>query len=165
MAKTLKNTSKKDWEDGIVEFSFEGVDYAVEVAKLTVKNLTPLEVKVKLNLIPAKFAYWSSLKNKAEQELDSLSEDFNMWMADKYDDLDIDKKTESWKKNQIILQNVGEYKNWKEVIRNLKYVVNQLGTIVSAYNMMTWTLREIARVMYAEYINIEAAGSGSLKDF
>lgn len=165
MAKTLKNTNKEDWKDGVVEFSFEGVDYAVEVAKLTIKNLTPLEVKEKLNTIPAKFAYWSSLKNKAEQKLDSISEDFNMWMAEKYDDLDAEKKTENWKKNQIILQNVGEYKDWKEVIRNLKYVVNQLGTIVSAYNTMTWTLREIAKVMYAELLNVEATGSGSLKDF
>ena len=163
--KTVKGTKKEDWKEGIVEFSFGGVDYAMKVAKLNLKNLTPLEVKENLNTIPAKFAYWSTIKNDIEQTIESVNEDFNVWMAEMYEDLEGEKKTENWKKNQVILRNVDEYKEWKSKLNALHYANKQVDVIVKSYNIMTWTLREIARVIYAELSNIEATGSGSLNKF
>lgn len=161
----MENTTKKDWKEDVIEFSFQGVDYSMEVAKLNLKNLTPLEVKEKLNTIPAKFAYWASMKNDIEQTIESVTEDYNIWMAEKYDELEGEKKTENWKKNQVILRNVEDYKQWKAKLAGLHYANKQVDVIVKSYNMMTWTLREIARVIYAELSNIEATGSGSLNNF
>jgi hypothetical protein len=99
-----------------------------------------------------------------EREIEEMEEDFEVWFQKLYMDIDAEypKKTEGWKKSKVLLENADEYRNQKKKLRDVKDVNKKISVIVSSYNTMTWTLREIARLTYAEMSNIEIRGRGTL---
>jgi hypothetical protein len=164
MAKSLK-----DWTEDRVDFTFKGQKFSEPVvANVMMRDMSVEEIKQLLNEVPARQSYWKSMAVGIEREIADLEEDFEIWFQECYMDVDTEygKKTESWKKSKIILDNTEEYKRRKAEIRDLQDVGKKIGVITGGYNTLTWTLREIARLTYQEIAGLNGApkASGSLAD-
>jgi hypothetical protein len=101
-----------------------------------------------------------------EREIADMEEDYESWFQKAYMDVDTEygKKTEGWKKSKVMLDNAEEYRKRRAAVRDLQDINKKINVLVTGYNTMTWTLREIARLTYMEMSNIELRGKGSLSD-
>ena len=73
-------------------------------------------------------------------------------------------KSDTLKKNMVVLDNVKEYREWQRKIRDLEDTSKKVGVITTGFNTLTWTLQSIAKLTCAEMSNIEAHGKSSLAD-
>ena len=165
MAKTLKGTTAEEWRSNKVTFKYKGKAYNAPVKdNLYLLDLSVTEIKDHLNEIPGRLSYWKTLQVQVEREIFNMSEDFEVWFQTCYMDVDVEfgKKTEGWKKSKVMLENAEEYRTRRSALRDLQDVNSKISVLVNGYNTMTWTLREVARLTYAEMSNIELRGKGSL---
>lgn len=165
MAKSLKGTTAEEWRSHRVEFTYKGKSYNAPIEdNLVLSDLSVTEIKGHLNELPARLSYWKSLQVQVEREIADLEDDFEAWFQRSYMDVDreFEKKTEGWKKSKVMLENAEEYRTRRSAVRDLQDVNKKLGVLVTGYNTMTWTLREIARLTHAEMSNIELRGRGTL---
>jgi len=164
---SLKGATIEEWRSHVVEFKYKGKAYNAPIDNnFTLPDLSVDEVKDHLNEIPGRMSYWKSFQVQVERELADLDEDFEIWFQTCYMGLDVEysKNTETWKKSKVMLDNSVEYRTRKAAIRDLQDVNKKIAVLVSGYNAQTWTLREIARLTYAEMSNIEVRGRGSLSN-
>jgi hypothetical protein len=124
------------------------------------------EIKEHLNEIPGRLSYWKSFQVHVEREIATMEDDYELWFQQAYMNVDAEygKKTEGWKKSKVLLENTDDYRLYRAAIRDLQDINKKINVLVTGYNTMTWTLREIARLTYAEMSNIELRGSGSLSN-
>ncbi len=165
--KTLKGTTVEEWRSHKVSFIYKGKAYNEPVTnRLYLPDLSVTEIKDRLNEIPGRLSYWKSLQVRVEREIFDMEEDFEQWYQRAYMDVDAENKsrTENWKKSKVMLDNAEEYRIRRAALRDMKDVNSDLSVLVTGYNTMTWTLREIARLTHAEMSNIELRGRGSLAD-
>jgi hypothetical protein len=168
--KSLSDVHIEDWREKEVSFRYKGKTYSVSTDdNLVLKTLSVSEIKNHLNSLPAKFAYWKDFQVQVERELSEAVEEYEVWFNEMYMDVDreFEKKTEGWKKSRVALDNLQEYRSRKAVLRDLEDVNKKIGVLVSSYNTMTWTLREVARLTGIEMSNLDIPirGKGSLSDF
>lgn len=163
--KTLKGTTVEEWRSYKVTFKYKGKAYNAPIENnLFLPDLSSGEIKDHLNEIPGRLSYWKALQVQVEREVMDMEDDFEQWSQQCYMDIDVDygKKTEGWKKSKVMLENAEEYRTRRSAIRDLQDVNKKISVLVTGYNTMTWTLREIARLTYMEMSNIELKGKGSL---
>jgi hypothetical protein len=166
MAKSLKGIENID-----ITFTYKGKKYfAPVVDSMFLKDMSVGEIKDNLNEIPARASYWKTFLVSLERSIEEKEEDFEIWFQQKYMDVDTEygKKTEGFKKSKVMLENVDEYRKMKSGLRDLKDITKKINILVSGYNTKTWTLREIARLTYAEISGLSASSlksKGSLSDF
>ena len=166
--KTLKGTTAEDWRAHSIEFRYKGKSYNVPIkSNFVLDDLSVGEIKDFLNEIPGRLSYWKSFQVGLERELAGMEEDYEIWFQKAYMAVDADhaKKTEVWKKSQVMLDNVKEYRTRRAAIRDLQDINKKVSVITTGYNTQTWTLREIARLTHGEMSNIELRGRGNLSDF
>jgi len=162
---SLKGITKEDWRSHVVEFRYRGKDYRAPIEdNLVLKDLSVDEVKKHLNEIPGRLSYWKSFQVTLEREIADQEEEYEIWYQTQYMaiSLDNDKKTEGWKKSKVLLDNTKEYRVRKAALRDMHDINSKVNVLVTGYNTMTWTLREIARLTVAELSNIEIRGKGTL---
>ena len=167
MMKTLKGTTAEDWRAHIVEFRYKGKSYNAPIeGNLVLLDLSVGEIKDHLNEIPGRLSYWKSFQVQLEREIADMEDDYEQWFQRIYMDVDVEygKKTEGWKKSKVMLDNADEYRKRRGAVRDLQDINKKINVLVTGYNTMTWTLREIARLTHAEMSNIELRGRGSLSD-
>ena len=169
MPKTLKGrtSSTEPLDSHVITFEYKDRTYSAPIEdNLVMKNISAAEIKQHLNELPGKLAYWSDLKIQIEMEAEELEADFEEWTNKAYMDVDTEfpKKTESWKKAKVALDNASEYKARRRQLTEVKAVLRKIGVLTSGYNNQVWTLREIARLTTAEMSNIELRGKGNLAD-
>lgn len=153
MAKSLKDKNET------IEFTYKGKDFSVPIeASLMLNDMSVDEIKEHLNEIPARQSYWKAMQVTLEREIADMEEDFEVWYQNRYMDIDEEhaKRTEKWKAGKVMLENVDEWKKKKSALRDLQDVNKKVAVLVSGYNTMTWTLREIARLTHAEISNLSA---------
>jgi hypothetical protein len=104
--------------------------------------------------------------NKIKRQKDVLQNDYDVWYARmyKYVDEKSVKKTESYKANQIMLQNPNEWGSWRRKIINATYAYNQCKTIVSAYELQAQTLGSASYMVKVEFNAITKHGDGDLEN-
>jgi hypothetical protein len=119
---------------------------------LRLRELTPNEVKERLNIIPGKIAYWKALSADIEMELNQSQEVFDAWYAEKYLKLAEVKglTTEGAKKNKIILDNQQAYMSKKGVLNSLSAAKAKAEAIARGYDTMRWTLVAISGLVARE---------------
>lgn len=167
--KTLSGTEASDWLGHKVEFRYKGKAYTSPIeGNLVLNDMSVGEIKKHLNEVPGRYSYWKSFAVQVEREIFDLEEDFEMWFQKAYMEIDTEfaglKKTESWKKSKVMLDNADNYRTRRAAIRDLRDAASQIGALTAGYNTMAWTLREIARLTYGEMTNIELRGRGNLSD-
>lgn len=161
MSKTLNGI-----ENTNIEFTYKGRDYSVPVIdSLFLDDLSSEDIKNSLNEIPARMSYWKSLQVSLAREIAEVKEDFDFWFQKCYLDVDQEhpKRTESFKKTRVMLDNPEEFRTWKTKIRDLEDTVKKVDILVSGYNNRIWTLREIARLTLAEIGSLSAPSLGGNK--
>jgi hypothetical protein len=167
-AKSVVKRSDEEWKTHVVTFTYNEKAYKVPVKKnLILDDLSVGEIKDYLNELPGRLSYWKSFQVQIAREIANMDMDFERWFQTKYMELDVEygKKTEGWKKSRIMLDNAEQYRKRRKAILDLKDVHQKVDVIVSGYNTMTWTLREVARLTYAEMSNIELRGKGDLSEY
>jgi len=165
MAKTLAGTTSDDWKDHVVSFVYQGKEYTAPIKNnLVLNDLSVVEIKDFLNEVPGRLSFWKSMQVGVEREIADLEDEYEQWFQKAYMSVDVEyaKKTEGWKKSRVILDNPDEYRKLRSQIRDLQDVNKKISVLTTGYNTMTWTLREIARLTYAELSNIEVHGRGTL---
>lgn len=163
--KSLKGATAEEWRAHTIEFKYKGKAYNAPIeGNLVLEDLSVGEIKDHLNEIPGRLSYWKSFQVHVEREIANMEEDYEVWFQKAYIDVDVEhgKKTEGWKKSKVMLDNAKEYRIRRATIRDLQDINKKVNVLVTGYNTMTWTLREIARLTYAEMSNIELRGKGSL---
>ena len=163
--KTLKGTTAEDWRACVLSFRYKGKSYNLPVlGNFVLRDLSVSEIKDFLNEIPGRLAYWGEFQRKCLREIFDMKEDHEFWSQKLYMGVDAEypKKTEGWKKSKVMLDNATEYRVRRAALRDMEEIVSTIGIALHSYNQQVWTLREIARLTYAEMSNIELRGKGSL---
>lgn len=170
---TKEPLDKRPLREQVLSFEFRGREFREKISpELVLKDLSVLEIKEKLNDLPGRFAYWKSMLEAVEIEIERQQEMYSKWHAQKYAEVSENaeggknKPTETALKNRIILENEEEYAEFSDSIRELKEIRGQLKSIVDACNMQSWTLRAVESLTTAELSNLEpkAKGRGRLGD-
>lgn len=152
-AKDLGKLSSQE----VINFELDGQQFSEVLENLTLGDISPDKVRVALDRAPSKYAYWSNLLAEVNGKIRAAEAEYEYWYAKAYSDIDSEepKKTESWKKNQVIIVNTQEWK--KRIRRNseLQLVKDHLSTLVKAYEMQSRTLQTVAGLLRAEMEHIE----------
>lgn len=162
-----KKLGDDSWKEHSISFELNGKEYSVPLEdNLALNDLSVEDQKQHLNELPARLSYWKSLAVGIEREIQDKDDDFEAWFQARYMEVDDEygKKTEGWKKSRVMLDNAAEYRKRKAEIRDLRDVASKINVLVTGYNTMTWTLREIAKLTYAEISNLDVSGKKSLAD-
>lgn len=165
--KTLKGTTAEDWRAYILKFRYKGKSYNLPVlGNFVLRDLSVGEIKDFLNEIPGRLAYWGDFQKKVLREIFDMKEDYELWSKTLYMEVDAEypKKTEGWKNSRVMLDNATEYRLRRTALRDMEDIDSTIGIAMHSYNQQVWTLREIARLTYAEMSNIELRGKGSLSE-
>lgn len=167
-AATTVKPKEGDWKQEVISFAYRGRKYRAKIeGHLVLNDMSLLEIKDRLNDIPGKFAFWKSLQVTVDREIEDLQEDYDLWFATKYQEIMMEsekKLTETAIKNMVLLDNAGEYRKMRLKIKDTRDISSKIGVLTKAYDMQSWTLREIANLTGKEMGNIEAHGKRSLKD-
>jgi len=150
------------WKTTKLVVAYKGKTYSAEIQDdLFLKTLSTTEIKKALNELPGKLSFWTSLKVDLELTLEELNQKYDVWFQELYMEVDDmnPKKTESWKKTKVAMENSDELRDWKEQIREVTYSIKKCGAILAGFNAMVWSVREIARLTTAEINNIEISGT------
>ncbi len=167
MAKTLKGTTAEDWRAHVLKFRYKGKSYNIPVLdNFVLPELSVSEIKDFLNEIPGRLAYWGEFQKVVLREIFGMKEDYEFWLKKLYMEVDAEypKKTEGWKNSKVMLDNAAEYRTRRGALRDMEDIVSTIGIVTHSYNQQVWTLREIARLTYAEMSNIELRGKGNLSE-
>ena len=157
-----------DWKQNTIKFVYDDKKYKVVPYKfLVLQDMSPTEIREYLNEVPARYAYWKAFQVHVERELADLKDEYEIWFIKKLlavDDEIGKAKSDTLKKNMVVLDNVKEYREWQRKIRDLEDTSKKVGVITTGFNTLTWTLQSIAKLTCAEMSNIEAHGKSSLAD-
>lgn len=157
--KTIKGTDT-EWLAESVKFKYKGKSYNVPIdSHFVLQDFGMTELKNTLNELPGRLAYWKALQVQVDRELSDMKDDFDIWYQKKYMEIDqeSDKKTETWKKAKVLLDNSAEHLARKTAIKDMEDVSKCINVIVHSYSTMIWTLREITRLTGLELGSITNA--------
>ena len=165
---TTVKPAADDWKQEVISFAYRGRKYRAKIAgHLVLNDMSLVEIKDRLNDIPGKFAFWKSLQVTVDREIEDLQEEYGLWFATKYQAIMMESKTkltETAIKNMVLLDNSEAYRKKRLKIKDTSDISSKIGVLTKAYDMQSWTLREIANLTGKEMGNIEAHGKRSLKD-
>jgi hypothetical protein len=165
MAKLTKNVGPKS-EKKVIEIKWKGKEYCEAIDNFKLANITPMELKVALNEVSARFAFWGAVYSDVNKEIDQLKSDFDMWYITEYGNLAPNPKaTETSKKNDIYLNNQKEVMEYHNTLNQLTAVKGKVKAVVDVYEMQSRTLQTIAAIIRQELAVLKSGGgSGSLLD-
>jgi hypothetical protein len=143
--------------EGDVEFMYGGVRYAEPMANLHLEAMTPLEIRTALDRVTPKFAFWSSKLADLSKVIRETETAYEMWFAEKYAAASgrwTEAKSryiaEGTKRNEVILNNVKEYKKWQSDLSELSFVKDKMSLLVKSFEMQSRMLQTIASLMKTE---------------
>ncbi len=150
MGKDLKDKGSKD--QIIVSFMFEDKQYRDTDSSLRLTELTTEQVRIALNRAPAKYAYWAVVAAKIARHMTSLKDDYDFWYSSKYAAVDesYPKRTETFKKTQIVVGNSKQYKALRKQLAEVQFALDQANTLVKAYELQSRTLQTVGSLLKAE---------------
>ncbi len=130
------------------------------------KELSLSEVKEMLSKVVGNYAYWSGLVNKLKRAKTDLDIKYSVWFADLYVDVHKRnlKKTETYLKQIVILENKKEWIRWQKVLARASYAQNQCNVIVKSYELQEKTLRSMSYTAGIEFNQLVKEEGGSLDD-
>ena len=148
MGKTGKNLGELSGES--IEFTFEGQQHSDLLPQLS--EITTDQIRTALNKAPAKYGYWSSMLADVNAKIRAANAEYDFWYAEVYSAIDQEepKKTEGWKKNQIILMHTVDWKKRMKRLSELHLVKDKVETLVKSYEMQSRTLQTVAGLIRAE---------------
>lgn len=171
VSKQRARTEENVLEGERISFVYNNRTYDVAIEQsFTMSELTPFQMKRKLDKCPAYLAFWRNLLVDVEREIEDAQEEFEVWFAGRYDVIEKQaertkaRTTETWMKNRVLLENADDYRRRKGKIRDSQDVSKRLNALIRSYDTLSWTLRTIGQLTAAEFGTIEAQGKRNLKD-
>jgi hypothetical protein len=154
MAKKNLNFTRDDME-GKIEFDYSGTHYIEPMANLKLDAMTPSEIRVALDRVTPKYAYWSSKMADVSKVISEAETSYELWFAEKRSQVKLTdipkfKVSEAMIKNEAMLMNVKEYKKWKGDLSSLYFVKDKMALLVKSFEMQSRLLQTIASLLKVE---------------
>lgn len=151
-----------------IEFTFEKNQYAENLEEeLELSEMTPGEIMDALNKAPSKFAYWSSVLADIMDRRRKFDLSYELWYAGCYSTVEEgnEKKTEGWKKNEILLQFANEYTKKMSIKIQFSHVQDKCKILIDSFGKQIGTLQSIGALKRLELRAIlSESATGNLED-
>ena len=156
MAKKVKKI--QDLSNEVIEVQVEREKKVYLLDDLRLASVSAEDVKNALNGISASYAYWASILADLNSKIRAAEAEYDYWYAGAYDDVDEDKRTESWKKTQIFLVYSKEWKMRIKRKSDLMLTRDKVSALVKALDMQSRVLQTIAALLRVEMEVIKTEG-------
>tara|TARA_Y100000310_G_C20348074_1_gene652959 strand:+ start:64 stop:543 length:480 start_codon:yes stop_codon:yes gene_type:complete len=155
--------------DHIIQFSWGGNTFSEPVEdNLLLSELTPDAVREALNKAVGRYALYSGIMVRVRRKLRSEEDAFTVWEAARYTEVDRQepKRTEGWKKAQLILLNQEEWQLKRKRVHDLSALSELVRSLVSSFDRQIDAMKTVLSYarseVYATMQGDEVVGHGRL---
>ncbi len=153
----------------MIQFTWAGDTYSEDIEEnLTLSELTPDATKEALNRAVGRYALYSGILVRVKRRVRTEEDTFQLWEAARYTEVDREepKKTEGWKKSQVVLRNEAEWKQRRKKLHDLTALSEVVRSLVTSFDRQLDAMKVMLAFARSEvYVSLqgdEVVGHGRL---